>query len=224
MKLRIELLIPAAAALLLLSGCGSSEKKAEESSAPKPAPEAAKPPAEAAKPPAEAGPKVFRVRFDTSKGPLLLEVHRDWAPNGVQRFEDLIKDGYYNGARFFRLVPNFVVQFGLAADPAMTKKWDKTIKDDPVVQTNRAYSLSFATAGPNTRTTQVFVNLRGNQILDQQGFAPFALITEGREVIDRLYGGYGERPDQDAITRQGNAYLLKSFPNLDYIKTVKIVE
>src|SRR6185295_128050 len=129
---------------------------------------------------------------------------------------------FFDGARFFRIVPNFVVQFGLAASPAVTKKWDHPIKDDAVTQLNRTGSLAFATMGPETRTSQVFINLKTNQSLNSQGFAPFAQVIEGMENIEHLYAGYGERPDQDAITKQGNAYLEKNFPNLDCIKTARI--
>ncbi|MBI1897190.1 MAG: peptidylprolyl isomerase [Acidobacteria bacterium] len=169
-------------------------------------------------------PATFKVRFETSKGPFLVEVHRDWAPIGASRFHDLIQDRYYDGARFFRVVPNFVVQFGIAAAPAMTKKWDKPIKDDAVAQTNRTGSLAFATMGPETRTTQVFINLRSNQTLDNQGFAPFGQVVEGMKVVESLYGGYGNAPDQGEITRRGNAYLNEQFPRLDFIRTARIIE
>ena len=120
------------------------------------------------------------------------------------------------------MVPNFVVQFGLAANPAKTKKWDKELDDDPVKQTNRAGSLAFAKKGRNTRTTQVFINLRSNQSLDSQGFAPFGQIVEGMEVIEKLHSGYGEAPDQEAITKRGNAYLASAFPKLDFIRRASV--
>jgi len=159
----------------------------------------------------------------TSKGDITIEVHRDWAPIGAQRFYELVQAGFYDNARFFRYVPNFVIQFGLAADPAVTKKWSTTINDDPVTHINRTGSLSFATAGPNTRTSQIFINLRTNQTLDDQGFAPFAQIVDGQDVVGKIYGGYGEQPDQDAIRLKGNTYLLKSYPKMDYIKTAKVM-
>jgi len=152
-----------------------------------------------------------------------VEVHRDWAPIGAARFEELVKSGYYNDARFFRVIPNFVAQFGIAAKPAVTKKWDKPLKDDPVLQTNRTGSLAFATMGKNTRTTQVFINLRSNQALDKDGFAPFGQVVEGMDVVQRLYGGYGEAPDQEKITKQGNAYIMSRFPKLDYIQRATIL-
>jgi peptidyl-prolyl cis-trans isomerase A (cyclophilin A) len=215
--IRQSKLLPAAVtSLVLLVACSKppeSQRKSEKAPQPAAAPTAQ-----------ESAPQVSRVRFTTSKGPFVVEVHPEWAPLGAARFLELVKAGYYDGARFFRIVPNFVVQFGIAADPAMTRKWDKTIPDDPVVQTNRAGSLAFATMGPNTRTTQVFINLRANQNLDGQGFAPFARVVEGIEVVGQLYSGYGEAPDQEAITKRGNAYLLERFPKLDYIRKAVILE
>jgi len=165
-------------------------------------------------------PETFSVKFVTSKGPFTVEVHREWAPRGVDRFYELVKDGYY--ARFFRVVPNFVAQFGLASTPAVTKKWDKSIDDDPVAHTNSVGTITFATAGRNSRTTQVFINLRSNQSLDGDGFAPFGKVVEGMEVVQKLYNKYGDNPDQEALTKRGNAYLKESFPNLDYIKTATV--
>ena len=141
-------------------------------------------------------PAVFRTRIDTTAGSFVIETHRDWSPKGADRFYELVRKHYYDNSRFFRVVPNFVVQFGLAASPAMTKKWDKEIADDPVLRTNRVGALTFATAGPNTRTTQVFISTRSNQSLDSQGFAPFGQVTEGMEIVLQLYSGYGEQPDQ----------------------------
>jgi cyclophilin family peptidyl-prolyl cis-trans isomerase len=218
MSLQLKTLVPLIGTLLLLSACSKStepQKSAEAERQP-----AA--PAEKPAPPAPAA-NTYKVRFVTSKGPIVLEVHNDWAPIGAAHFRELVKAGYYNGARFFRVVPRFVVQFGLAAKPSVTKKWDKAIKDDPVTQTNRTGSLAFATMGPNTRTAQIFINLVSNQRLDSQGFAPFAQVIEGMDVVEHLYSGYGENPDQEAITKQGNAYLEKNFPNLDYIKTATIL-
>jgi peptidyl-prolyl cis-trans isomerase A (cyclophilin A) len=210
----------AALQTLLLTGCsksGEQPKTAEEK-----APAAPSQPAEQPKPGPEA-PATFKVHFDTSKGPIVIEVHREWAPIGADHFYELVKSGYYDGARFFRVVPNFVVQFGLAGDPAVTKKWDKPIPDDPVLQTNRVGSIVYATAGPNTRTTQLFINLRSNQMLDGQGFAPFGIVLDdGMKVVEQIYAGYDERPDQGAITSQGNAYLNPNFPKLDYIRKATI--
>ena len=214
----MKALTPLIGTLLLLSACSKStepQKSAEAERQPTAPVEKPAPPAPAA--------NSYKVRLVTSKGPVLLEVHNDWAPLGAAHFRDLVKSGYYDGARFFRVVPRFVVQFGLASKPSVTKKWDKAIDDDPVRQTNRAGSLAFATMGPNTRTAQIFINLRSNQSLDSQGFAPFAQVIEGMDVVEHLYSGYGENPDQEKITKQGNAYLEKNFPNLDYIKTATIL-
>ena len=233
------LAIAATCAALVISGCSSpppSKEAAEErkaappaepaTKAPEPtkAPEAPKPaePAKTAEAPKEA-PDNFRVRFTTSKGPFVVEVHKAWAPKGVQRFYELIQAHYFDGNRFFRVVPGFIVQFGMSGDPAVGRKWDKNIPDDPVTQTNRVGSITFATAGPNTRTTQLFINLRSNQSLDGQGFAPFGMVVEGMSVVESLNKEYGERPDQDQIRTRGNAYLNAQFPNLDYIKKAEII-
>ncbi|MFN7993885.1 MAG: peptidylprolyl isomerase [Bryobacteraceae bacterium] len=220
----------AAFAVLFLAGCSKppeQPKSAEEKAATPPAQPA--PPAEQPKPaeapPADTNkvPATFKVKLDTSKGPIEIEVHRDWAPRGADQFYKLVKSGFYDSARFFRVVPNFVVQFGLAANPATTKKWEKPIPDDPVLQTNRVGSIVYATAGPNTRTTQLFINLRSNQMLDSQGFAPFGMVLgDGMKIVQEIYAGYGEQPDQDAITHQGNAYLTGKFPKLDFIKKATI--
>jgi len=188
------------------------------STAPEPKKEAAAPTPPKIAPSKVGAPDLYKVKFDTSKGPIVIEVHREWAPIGTDRFYELVKAGFYDEARFFRVVPNFVAQFGLAASPAVTKKWDKPIDDDPVGHTNSRGSITFATSGRNSRTTQVFINLRSNQILDSQGFAAFGMVVEGMDAVEKLYGKYGELPDQEAITKQGNSYLKSRFPLLDYIK------
>jgi peptidyl-prolyl cis-trans isomerase A (cyclophilin A) len=168
-------------------------------------------------------PEIYKVKFVTSKGPFVVEVHREWAPRGADRFYELVKDRYYNDARFFRVIPNYVAQFGLAASPAMTSKWDKSIDDDPVGHTNGVGTVAFATPGRNSRTTQVFINLRSNQTLDDKGFAAFGKVVEGMDVVEKLYDKYGDVPDQESIRRRGNSYLKGSFPLLDYIKTATIL-
>ncbi len=168
-------------------------------------------------------PPMFRVQFTTSKGPFTVEVHRDWAPNGADRFYELVKSGFFDENRFFRVVPKFVVQWGIQGDPAVQAKWrDKTIPDDAVMQSNQTGTITFATSGPNTRTTQLFINLKDNPSLDGQGFAPFGQVISGLNVVENLYSGYGEMPDQNQIQTQGNAYLKNQFPMLDYIETAKI--
>ena len=172
-------------------------------------------------------PDAFKAEFTTTKGTFIVEVHRDWAPIGADRFYNLVKNGFYDEASFFRVVPNFVVQFGMNAKPAITQAWEKAnLRDDPVKQSNKRGYLCFAaTQSPNTRTTQVFINLKDNGgSLDPQGFAPFGNVTEGMEVVDKLYSGYGDNgPDQGRITAQGKPYLDKGFPKLDSIKTAKVL-
>jgi peptidyl-prolyl cis-trans isomerase A (cyclophilin A) len=201
-----------ATAAMLLGGCSSSPPPTQPAAEEKKAAEAV-----------DLAPETFRVRFQTSKGPIIVEIHKAWAPIGAQRFYELVKAGYYDGNRFFRIVPKFIVQFGMAGDPAMTQKWNKNIADDPVLQTNRSGSITFATAGPNTRTTQLFINLGSNQSLDGRGFAPFGMVVEGMNVVEHLYQGYGEQPDQDQIRERGNAYLNEQFPKLDYIKKAELI-
>jgi peptidyl-prolyl cis-trans isomerase A (cyclophilin A) len=174
-------------------------------------------------------PAVYRARFDTSKGAFVIEVHRDWAPNGADRFYNLVKSGFYSGDRFFRVIPGFMAQFGISGDPRISAAWRQAnIPDDPVRQSNRRGFITFATAGPNTRTTQVFINYADNQTLDGMGFAPFGRVVSGMNVVDALYGGYGEGapegqgPAQGLIQRQGNSYLMRDFPKLDFIKSAAI--
>ena len=170
-------------------------------------------------------PDLYRVKFATTHGDFVIEVHRAWAPLGADRFYNLVVNNFFTDAAFFRYVPGFIVQFGLPANPAIGRVWQTaTIKDDPVKQTNKKGTLTFATAGPSTRTTQLFINLNDNGPLDGQGFAAFGSVVTGMNVVEGLYSGYGEKPDQGAITAQGKAYLDKSFPKLDSIKSATIVE
>jgi peptidyl-prolyl cis-trans isomerase A (cyclophilin A) len=172
----------------------------------------------------EKSPDIFDAEFSTTKGSFTVRVTRAWAPLGADRFYNLVKHGYFTDAAFFRNVPGFIVQFGLSADPAVNKVWrSANIKDDPVTQSNKPGSITFATAGPNTRTTQLFINFGNNTFLDSQGFAPFGQVTAGMDVVQKFYSGYGERPDQGSITALGKAYLDKNFPNIDSIKTATIV-
>ncbi len=162
---------------------------------------------------------VHLVDLDTTAGPVVIEVHEDWAPLGAERFLALVDDGFYDGCKFFRVVPGFVVQFGLAADPADNADWAQPIADDPVVRSNNRRTLSFATAGANTRTTQVFVNLEDNPNLDGQGFSPFGRVVEGIPSVNAINAEYGQDPDQAQIRARGNDYLDEAFPNLDGIVT-----
>jgi peptidyl-prolyl cis-trans isomerase A (cyclophilin A) len=172
-------------------------------------------------------PEVFKAQFATTRGDFVVEVHRASAPLGADRFYNLVKNGFFTNAAFFRVVVSprpFIVQFGLNASPAVNKVWQNAnIKDDPVMGSNSRGTLVFATAGPNTRTTQLFINLNDNKFLDSMGFAPFGTVTEGMDVVDKIYPGYAERPDQQRITEEGKAYLDKNFPMLDSIKAARIL-
>jgi len=177
----------------------------------------------------EKAPAVYKAKFDTSKGTFVIEVHRDWAPNGADRFYNLVKNGFYNDARFFRVINGFMVQFGISGNPDLSAVWhESTIPDDAVKQSNTRGMVSFATAGPGTRTTQVFINFGDNASLDGQGFSPFGQVVTGMDVVDSIYGGYGEGaprgrgPDQGRIQTEGNAYLVEAYPRLDYIKKATI--
>jgi peptidyl-prolyl cis-trans isomerase A (cyclophilin A) len=168
-------------------------------------------------------PDVFKAEFTTTKGNFVVEVHRDWAPLGADRFYNLVRGGFFTDAAFFRVVPNFMVQFGLNANPAVNSVWQKAnIVDDRATQSNKRGYITFATAGPNTRTTQLFINFKDNAFLDSQGFAPFGMVVEGMDVVDKINSAYGERPDQGRITAEGKAYLDKNFPQLDRITAAKV--
>ncbi len=178
----------------------------------------------------EPAPGPFRVLFRTTKGDFVVRVEPEWAPRGARRFYNLVREGYYDGVRFFRVVDGFVAQFGLHPDPAVTAAWrEASIPDDPVREGNRRGTLTFAMAGPDTRTVQLFVNLVDNSRLDAMGFAPFAEVVEGMEVVDALHGEYGEGPprgsgpDQGRIMREGEPYLAGGFPLLDLIQSAVIL-
>lgn len=174
---------------------------------------------------AEQAPDQYKVQFETSKGDFTVEVTRKWAPIGADRFYELVQKEFYKDCRFFRVVPGFMVQFGINGDPAVQKSWqDATIKDDPVVASNQRGYITYAMRGPNTRTTQLFINFGDNSFLDGQNFAPFGRVTEGMEVVDKINAEYQEKPNQGQIQTAGNEYLNGSFPNLDYIKSIKLVE
>jgi peptidyl-prolyl cis-trans isomerase A (cyclophilin A) len=211
-----KLLVVAAA--LALAGCSTATKteKAEEKV-----------------PKAVQAPEKFYVKFETTKGDFIMEVVRDWAPRGADRFYELIEENFYNGSRFFRVRPGFIVQFGISKSPKMSELWRQLkLPDDPVKQHNRRGYVSYAMAGPGSRTTQIFINLADNsQRLDGSGFAPFARVVEGMDVVDQLYASYGEvqalgggGPDSQKIEAMGEEYLERSYPRLDKINRAAIVE
>ena len=176
-------------------------------------------------------PAVFRARFETSEGDFVVEVQREWAPNGADRFYNLVVNGYYDGVRFFRVIGGFMAQFGIHGDPLVSANWRMAqIPDDPVVESNTRGMLSFAqTSQPNSRTAQIFINFGDNTNLDVMGFAPFGRVVEGMDVVDGLYAGYGEGapggngPSQTQLQSEGNAYLQSQFPELDYVERATIV-
>jgi peptidyl-prolyl cis-trans isomerase A (cyclophilin A) len=206
MKLQI---LAALSALMLLS-CGRDQAK-DASKAPTPV------------------PAVYRVHFETTKGDFVIEVTRAWAPRGADRFHELVQAKFYDGARFFRVVPRFVVQFGLKGVPAIDRHWmQMTLLDDPVTQNNARGTITYAKAGPASRTSQVFINLQDNFELDKRGFAPFGKVVSGMEIVDQLYKLYGDGPptgvgpEQERIRREGNEYLDRYFERLDHIKKAAI--
>ena len=221
-------------AALRVNAIHAEERAAQEleaSEAPAPAP--VEEPAQDAQPedekendmwPEEA-PDVFKVKFECTHGDFVVEVNKEWAPRGAERFYQLVKEGFYDDSAFFRVVPGFVVQFGLAGDPTVTAKWrNQRIQDDPVTQSNLPGYLTFATSGPNTRTTQLFINTGANSNLDNMGFAPFGKVVEGMEVVKEINSEYRERPNQGLITAEGNSYLRKNFPNITFIKKAELIK
>lgn len=213
-------LIPA---LLVLAACESAKK--EQPSAP------GQPSLSNPSSLNEQAPDIYSAKFDTTKGSFVIKVTRAWAPIGADRFYNLVKNGFYNNASFFRVIPGFIVQFGISADPNVSTVWhDADIQDDPVKQSNAPGTVTFATAGPGTRTTQVFINLADNKSLDAQGFSPFGAVSDGMNVAQSFYSGYGEGapmgsgPDQQLLQSQGEAYLAAQFPKLDHIKSATILQ
>ncbi len=181
---------------------------------------------EGAEPAVDPAPETYHVLFETSKGNFTVEVHREWAPNGADRFHQLVESGFYDDTRFFRVLPGFMVQWGINGDPDIQKNWvNAMIKDDPVRKSNLRGFMTYAKSGrPNSRTSQVFVNFGDNSRLDRDGFAPFGQVVDGMDVVDAISSQYGERPDQGRVQSSGNAYLNKSFPGLDYIKKASITK
>lgn len=173
---------------------------------------------------------VFEVTFEVVLGPgnygsFTVEVHPEWAPLGAARFKELVEDEFFTGVRFFRVVPGFVVQWGLHGKPAIEAKWSAmNLPDEPVITSNTKGTLAFAKSGPNTRTTQMFINYGDNKQLDGMDFPAFAKVIRGMDVVEAIYSGYGEQPNQGQITAEGNKYLKASFPNLSYIKDASVVD
>ncbi|MBZ5601862.1 MAG: peptidylprolyl isomerase [Acidobacteriia bacterium] len=194
-----------AAALLLLSACSKPEPKIVV-------------------------PDVFRVKFETSQGDIIVEAHRAWSPRGADRFHELVRMRYFDEGRFFRVVPGFIAQFGAHRDFKVHEKWREFfILDDPPVEKNTRGMLSYAKSDPNTRATEMFINLADNKSLDEERFVPFARVVQGMDVVDKLYAGYGDvRPagkyiDQTRVEGETNEYLVQRFPKLDYIKRALLV-
>jgi len=169
-------------------------------------------------------PEVYKVKFTTTKGDVIIQVTRAWAPLGADRFYNLVRAGFFKDAAFFRTISNFMTQFGLPARPEVAAAWEHAnLLDDRVTQSNKRGMVTFATAGRNTRTTQIFINYGDNVRLDADGFAPFGQVIEGMDVVDKFFAGYGDTPDQGRITAFGKAYLDKSFPNLDRIVSAVVM-
>ena len=205
---------------------GTAKPTTQKPATAKPAPP--KPASAALRNPAalkETAPATYNVNFVTTAGTFVLQVNRAWAPKGADRFYNLVKHGYYNDSRFFRVIPNFMAQFGINGDPKLQDVWrEANITDDPVTQSNKRGYISFATRGPNSRTTQVFINFKDNTNLDSGGFAPFGQVISGMEVVDKINAEYREEPDQSRIQFEGNAYLAKEFPRLTVMKSVTIAK
>ena len=202
-----------AVAWLMLGGCSPPNETKKEA---------------AAHAKSETAPDIFRANLDTSKGPVVIEAHRDWAPAGADHLYNLVKTGFYDGVRFFRVTRNYV-QFGISGDPQTNRLWaGASLPDDPVRHSNVRGTVTYAHLGPNSRTTQLFFNRKDNQDLDKQGFAPVGQVISGWDVVDSLYGSYGEMaprgqgPDPTKIQQQGNEYLDNRFPRLDYIRKATI--
>ncbi len=211
--------------LLLVAACGRSEDAApldDTSPLMSPASDAMN----------QTAPEVFRARFETSKGDFVIEVQREWAPRGADRFYNLVTNGFFEGVHFFRVIDGFMAQFGIHGDPAVSARWRQArITDDPVTKSNLRAAVTFAMTGqPNSRTTQLFINLADNTNLDGMGFAPFGLVVEGMDIVNQLYSGYGEGapsgngPDQNRIQTEGSQYLTSDFPELDSVGRAMIEE
>jgi len=230
--MKSSLWICAVSALLMTGLTGVAEDKTE-TKAPETKPAASASSADLSDPSkfTEKAPDTFKVKFDTTKGAFTVEVTRSLSPHGADRFYNLVKAGYFNDVAFFRVVSHFMVQFGMHGDPKINAAWGKSsIQDDPVKTSNTRGTLTYAMAGPNTRSTQFFINFKDNRNLDNMGFSPFGKVIEGMDVVDKINSEYGDMPQQggsgpdpEHIGKEGNAYLKKNFPNLDYIKSATLL-
>lgn len=213
------------------SSRSSPDQKVQPVSAPKQEPSMSQPLLLDPQQANEQCPSSYQIHFETTQGPFVVEVNRDWAPHGADRLYNLVKAGYFTDIAFFRVLDEFMAQFGISGDPAVSVAWRSArIPDDKVNQSNKRGYVTFATAGKDTRTTQLFINFKDNAFLDSQGFSPVGQVVQGMSVVDSLYKGYGEGapngkgPDQGRIQSEGNAYLKANFPKLDYIKSASIEE
>jgi len=172
-------------------------------------------------------PATYQVKFTTTKGDFVVQVNRAWAPRGADRFYNLVRAGFFTDCAFFRVLKTprpFMAQFGISPNPAIAKAWlNANLPDDRPIESNKRGRLTFATAGPNTRTTQLFINFADNSFLDSQGFAPFGEVVDGMDVVDKINAEYGETPDQGKIQNEGKAYLDRYFPHLDKIVKATVV-
>jgi peptidyl-prolyl cis-trans isomerase A (cyclophilin A) len=221
----VRLAYPLLAMLVVLAGCNATTENRHAVPADSPLLNPESPELQAT------APETFRAQFETTAGTFILEVVREWSPQGADRFYNLARSGYYDGVRFFRAIDGFMVQFGIHGDPAVNEAWQpRRLPDDPVAQSNERGMVSFAMAGPDSRTTQLFINLADNAQLDDMGFSPIGRIIEGMEAVDAIYTGYGEGaprgrgPDQGRLREEGNAYLESEFPQLDHIQRVTILD
>ncbi len=215
--------VPVLSATIALGACGVTNEPDPPVETPDEAGEVLLDPAHPAW--KEEAPESFQARFESSQGTFIIEVHRVWAPIGADRFYNLVRHGFYDGQRFSRVIPGFIAQWGLSGDPEVTRVWKgQEIPDDPVVESNTRGAIAYAMTGPDTRLTQVYISLADNSRLDEQGFAPFGRVVEGMDIVNRLYGGYGEEAgggmragNQGPVEEGGSAYLLENYPELDYI-------
>jgi peptidyl-prolyl cis-trans isomerase A (cyclophilin A) len=173
---------------------------------------------------AATAPDSFRVAFETSRGTFVVEAHRAWAPNGADRFYQLVRAGFFDDTRFFRVVPEFIAQFGINDKKKVNERWEKLkLADDPPRETNARGTITFTNSGPGSRSHQMFVSLADNPRLDKAGFVPVGRVIEGMAVVDSIYSGYGEAPEQSFIQTLGNSYLTRMFPKLDYVRTARVL-